>query len=162
MSSLDLARDHFCSVRMPLFRFFSVDGAHTAEATRADMHVGACHLAEGGVLVVDDVFNNLFLGVTEGIFSMLALNRERLAPFLIITGKIYMTTPAYHARYLAAAEAFFIPRYGAYTDAQKTNVAGWRVVSHSVPVHADITSTPERAGRVAAELAELLSLPITA
>ena len=130
-SSLDVAPALFCDARLPRFRWFSVDGGHTEVATRHDMHLGACHLAEGGVMAVDDVFNNLFLGVTEGIFNFLAASRERLAPFLIITGKVYLTTPSHHERYYSAARDFFEGRYGAYTDPTKTVIAGWNVVSHS-------------------------------
>ena len=160
MSSLDLAADYFCAAGMPRFRWFSVDGGHTEEATRRDMHAAACHLAEGGVIAVDDIFNNLFLGVTEGVFNFMALNRGRLAPFLMITGKIYFTTPSFHARYYAAARDFFLPRYEAYTDASKTVIAGWAVVSHSVPVHADIESRPDKAARVSQEFSEILGFPV--
>lgn len=65
-SSADLPADYFCSGGMPRFRFFSVDGGHTEKLTRLDMTTARCHLAEGGVIAVDDIFNNLFLGVTEG------------------------------------------------------------------------------------------------
>ena len=160
MSSLDLRADYFCASGIPRFRWFSVDGGHTEEATRRDMHAAACHLAEGGVIAVDDIFNNLFLGVTEGVFNFMSLNRARLAPFFMITGKIYFTTPSHHERYYAAARDFFVSRYGAYTDVTKTVIAGWHVVSHSVPVHADIVSRPEVAERVAQEFSEILGFPV--
>ena len=160
MSSLDLPRDYFCAEGLPLFRFFSVDGGHTEEATRVDMHTAACHLAPGGVVAVDDWYNNLFLGVTEGVHNYLALNSDVLAPFLIITGKIYLTTPSHHDRYFAAASDFFTSRYSAYTDVRRTLVAGWQVVSHSVPVHADIESRPDKADRIAQEFSELLGMQI--
>lgn len=51
-------------------------------------------------------------------------------------------------------------RYGAYTDVTKTVIAGWHVVSHSVPVHADIVSRPEVAERVAQEFSEILGFPV--
>ncbi len=160
MSSLDLKADYFCKAGIPKFRWFSVDGGHTEEATRRDIHAGACHLAEGGVIAVDDMFNNLFLGVTEGVFNFMSLNRARLAPFFMITGKIYFTTPSHHERYYAAAMDFFVSRYGAYTDVKKTVIAGWHVVSHSVPVHADIESRPDKAERLAQEFSEILGFPV--
>jgi hypothetical protein len=94
--------------------------------------------------------------VTEGTFNFVAANRDRIAPFFAITGKMYFTTPSHHERYLAAVADFFTARYGAYTDPEKTVIAGWRVVSHSVPVHADIQSLPDKAGRVIAELREVI------
>lgn len=156
-SSLDVTNAAFCEAQLPLFRWFSVDGGHTDAITRYDMHLGACHLAQGGVLVVDDIFNNLFLGVTEGIFNFVALNRDRVAPFFIITGKIYMTTPSHHQRYLSAVADWFESRYGAYQDPEKAVIAGWNVLSHSVPVHADIVSEPSREARVNSELDEILA-----
>jgi hypothetical protein len=156
-SSLDVTNAAFCEAQLPLFRWFSVDGGHTDAITRYDMHLGACHLAQGGVLVVDDIFNNLFLGVTEGIFNFVSLNRDRVAPFFIITGKIYMTTPSHHQRYLSAVANWFESRYGAYQDPEKAVIAGWNVLSHSVPVHADIVSEPGREARVNSELDEILA-----
>ena len=156
-SSFDWAPRDFCAASLPKFRWFSVDGGHTEAATRHDLHLGACHLADGGILAVDDVFNDLFLGVTEGIFNFIAANRERIAPFFKITGKLYFTTPSHHARYLAHLEAFYVgDRYNTYTDPEKTIIAGWRVVSHSVPIHADIESRPDKGPRLNVELREVL------
>ena len=55
---------------------------------------------------------------------------------------------------------FFVSRYGAYTDVKKTVIAGWHVVSHSVPVHADIESRPDKAERLAQEFSEILGFPV--
>lgn len=154
-SSADLEQGYFCTKLLPRFRFFSVDGGHTEALTRMDMASALCHLAEGGVIAVDDVFNNLFLGVTEGIYNAMALNRDRLAPFLVVTGKIYFTTPSHHARYLAAAEAFFLSRYDAtaysYSDPDQL-MWGWQVVAMAVPHHAVIQGTSERLQDVLADL----------
>ncbi len=155
-SSLDITSAAFCDAHLPLFRWFSVDGGHTEEATRHDMHLGACHLAQGGVIAVDDVFNNLFLGVTEGIFNFINFNRDRVAPFFIITGKMYLTTPSHHARYLDAVTSFFTQNYNAYVDSEKTLIGGWLVLSHSVPVHADIESRPDKGERIKLELNDIL------
>ena len=153
-SSADLEPGYFCAARLPRFRFFSVDGGHTEALTRADMAAALCHLADGGVIAVDDVFNNLFLGVTEGIFNAMALNRDRLAPFLVVTGKIYFTTPSHHARYLAAAEAFFLSRYPAaysYSDPNQL-LWGWQVVAMAVPLHKSIQGLLEFLPNVLADL----------
>lgn len=155
-SSADLPPGYFCApARLPRFRFFSVDGGHTEALTRLDMAAALCHLAEGGVIAVDDVFNNLFLGVTEGIFNAMTLNRDRLAPFLVVTGKIYFTTPSHHARYLRAAEEFFVARYASTAfsarDAHRL-FWGWRVVAMAVPHHRVIQGTTERLADVLADL----------
>jgi hypothetical protein len=154
-SSADLEPGYFCAARLPRFRFFSVDGGHTEALTRADMVAALCHLADGGVIAVDDVFNNLFLGVTEGIYNALALNRDRLAPFLVATGKIYFTTPSHHGAYLRAAEAFFTARYAeaaySYSDPQQL-FWGWQVVAMGVRQHKDVQGTLERLPDVLADL----------
>ena len=158
MSSADLPPSYFCDLRMPRFRWFSVDGGHTELLTRLDISTGLCHLADGGVIAVDDVFNNLFTGVTEGIFSALAFNRERLAPFLIITGKLYLTTASHHARYFAAARNFFVPRYGAYTNARQSVLWGWQTVTFAVPLHASIESRIEAKPGVKADIESVLGM----
>lgn len=72
----------------------------------------------------------------------MALNRDRLAPFLAIAGKMYFTTPSHHERYLAAAAAFFIPRYPAAfledASAEAKHFWGWRVVALGVKQHREI------------------------
>ena len=128
-----------CGGDLPRFRFVSLNGAPTEEQTRRDMLAATCHLAEGGVIAVgawivgvDDISDSLFLPPIEGVMNFMALNRERLAPFLQLTGTIYFTTPSHHASYFAAAR-FLIARLGAYTDETKSNLWGWQLVSHSVP-----------------------------
>ncbi len=94
--------------------------------------------------------------VTDAVFLFASANRDVLAPFLVLTGKIYFTTPSHHRRYLDASEAFFKPNYSAYTSDRHTVLWGWQVLSHSVPVHAAYESKPEHTEHVVSEILELL------
>ena len=47
-------------------RIFSVDGGHTPEITRSDLHLAAESIREDGVIVLDDFFNETWPGVAEG------------------------------------------------------------------------------------------------
>ena len=66
-SSLDLGPSYACDAGLPRFRFFSVDGGHFAEAVLHDMTFAACHLEEGGIVAVDDVWHPGWLGVFQGV-----------------------------------------------------------------------------------------------
>ncbi len=48
------------------FKVFSVDGGHTAELTEHDLSIAALALAPGGLLILDDYFNESWPGVSEG------------------------------------------------------------------------------------------------
>ena len=118
--------------------------------------------------------------VTDAVFAFGSANRDVIAPFLIITGKICallpaqrlaarartssppspadFTTPSHHQRYLEAANAFHDRKYGAYTSDRHTVLFGWQVVSHSVPVHAAYESKPEHTAHVTEEILQILGL----
>lgn len=128
-----------CERGIPRFRWIAIDGARSAEQTRRDLAAAACSLADGGVIAVsawvlgvDDVSPALSPAVTEGLFEFMAVNGDRLAPFLQITGAIYLTTPAFQRAYFGAAQ-WLTSAYAAYADPNKAVLFGAQVVSHSVP-----------------------------
>jgi hypothetical protein len=47
-------------------RLISIDGGHTADVTEHDLTTATDALADGGVVVLDDLFNELFPAVSEG------------------------------------------------------------------------------------------------
>jgi hypothetical protein len=51
------------------FRMFSVDGGHTADVARNDLHLAERTIVEGGIVVLDDVLNRHWLGVISGLFD---------------------------------------------------------------------------------------------
>ena len=48
-------------------RLISIDGGHTAEITSHDLYVSEGALAQGGVIILDDCFNDTWPGVVEGV-----------------------------------------------------------------------------------------------
>lgn len=75
-------------------RLFSVDGGHTADLTAHDVVIAAPNLREGGVLVLDDVFNDQWPGVSEGIARVLLARPDLVVPFAIGGNKTLLTTDA--------------------------------------------------------------------
>lgn len=91
-SSLDVtpasAREVFGRPRM-----FSVDGGHTAEITRHDLALAEASIADGGIVVLDDMLNGHWLGVLTGTATYL-LDAPGLLPFAVSPNKLYLTDSA--------------------------------------------------------------------
>jgi Methyltransferase domain len=80
------------------FCLFSVDGGHTPEITTSDLALAGQTLAEGGVLILDDYFNEEWPGVSEGTNRFFAQGaRIPLIPFAIGGNKLLFTTDRAHA-----------------------------------------------------------------
>jgi len=81
-------------------RFFSVDGGHTPETTYNDMQLAYRSICEYGVIVVDDYFNEMWPGVSEGVNSF--CSDFTVYPFAIGGNKIFFTkSEKYAAIYMA-------------------------------------------------------------
>lgn len=80
-------------------RLFHIDGGHRPEDLIADLRVAARALAPAGVVVVDDVFNPSWPGVSEGFFRFMWEEPETFTPFLIGGNKVFLTRPAEAGRY---------------------------------------------------------------
>ncbi len=146
-----------CAAGAPRFRWLVLDGARSAEQTRRDLAAAACSLADGGivavsgwVLGVDDVSPTLVKNVAEGLFDFMAVNSDRLAPFLQMTGQVFLTTPGHQRAYFDAARWLEGEQaIRAYSDPNKAVLFGAEVVSHSVPDDAAIRLSPDAADAVA-------------
>lgn len=89
-----------CGARV---RLFSVDGGHTAEVTANDLELAAGALAEGGIALLDDFFNEAWPGVAEGACRYMAGATCRLHPVAIAGNKFAFTTAEpWAARYQQA------------------------------------------------------------
>ena len=97
------------------FRLFSVDGGHTAAITESDLRIASEALVDGGLLILDDYFNQAWPGVSEGTNRFLSSS-----PTLVPVGsgheKMYFTTSDHAA---------------AYRDqmVECANAHGWRVTT---------------------------------
>jgi hypothetical protein len=87
-------------------RLFSVDGGHTEQIVFSDMKVAEAALAEGGVLIADDVFNPRWPGVVIGTARYL-LDAPRLAPFAIGFNKVFFSQVEYCQTYRSAIDTRF-------------------------------------------------------
>jgi hypothetical protein len=97
-----------------LSRFFSVDGGHSAETTTSDLSNAEAALAGGGVVIVDDVFNEQWPGVMDGVAEHLHAG-SGLIPFAIGFNKTYFTnTPESAAAYRTALREHLAPRWRIY------------------------------------------------
>jgi hypothetical protein len=85
-------------------RFFSVDGGHTEEIVLSDMRLADATLADGGIVIADDVFNQHWPGVAVGTLRYLE-GGAKLAPFLIGFNKVFFAQPDYCEFYRTEVEA---------------------------------------------------------
>lgn len=82
------------------FRLISIDGGHTAEITAHDLATAEGALAQGGIVILDDCFNEQWPGVSEGVHRYFSQPRS-IVPFGIGAGKTFFSQPACAQRYAA-------------------------------------------------------------
>jgi hypothetical protein len=99
--SLDLADDDVLAIleRHGRFRWFSVDGGHTVDHAVNDLRLAERLIVAGGIVVVDDYYNQDWPGVHEAVARRFILDDPRIVPFLVGFGKLYLTTIAHHDDY---------------------------------------------------------------
>jgi hypothetical protein len=97
-NSLDLTPDLIRGAAQGGVRLFSVDGGHTPEITYSDLDLASQTLCEGGVIILDDFFNESWPGVAEGACKFFLENPERIFPVAIVGNKFIFTTDVTAAR----------------------------------------------------------------
>jgi hypothetical protein len=90
---------------------FSIDGGHTVECAINDLRLADATLAEGGVVILDDLFNEFWPEVAVGAMTFLRDPAARLQPFAISPGKVYLCRPGRQAGLHAAIRATYSRRY---------------------------------------------------
>jgi hypothetical protein len=68
---------------------FSVDGGHTAEITESDLRLAASSLSDGGLVILDDCFNEAWPAVAEGALPL--LKAQVLIPVVVAGNKTICT-----------------------------------------------------------------------
>jgi hypothetical protein len=101
-NSLDLAGADLKQLAGGPLRVISVDGGHTADITAHDLAVADEALAEGGIIIVDDVFNEQWPGVADGVQRHFSRD-PNLVPFAIGANKTYFCRPSHRETYREAA-----------------------------------------------------------
>ena len=102
--SLDLGEEDVLAIleRHGRFRWFSVDGGHTVDHATNDLRLADRLTAAGGIVVVDDYYNQDWPGVHEAFARRYILDNPRLVPFMFAFAKLYLTTLGHHQRYFRA------------------------------------------------------------
>lgn len=99
-----LSARNFTAAKLPAFRMLSVDGGHTLEITLHDMMVASCLVRDGGLVVLDDFPNAVWLGVAEALMHWVHA-QDRLVPIMHGQNKVWFTTPSHVAAYKALIAA---------------------------------------------------------
>jgi hypothetical protein len=73
--------------RGPL-RIISIDGGHTADITAHDLATSEGALIEGGIIVLDDCFNEMWPGVVDGVHRYFS-QRRTILPFGVGANKTF-------------------------------------------------------------------------
>ncbi|MFZ5784168.1 MAG: class I SAM-dependent methyltransferase [Pseudomonadota bacterium] len=97
-SSTELSAEDLVRLGEARPRLVSVDGGHTAEIAAHDLATASEAIVEGGIIVVDDVFNERWPGVVDGVHRFFA-RRPDLVPFAIGANKTYFCRPSYRDIY---------------------------------------------------------------
>ncbi len=85
-------------------RMISIDGGHSPQITCHDLAVSEGALANGGVIIVDDCFNEAWPGVANGVMRHFSSPRS-IVPFGIGAGKTFFCHEAFAQRYAAVLAA---------------------------------------------------------
>jgi Methyltransferase domain len=106
--SRNLSADSLVRVAGGPFRIFSIDGGHEAETVFHDLEVAAGTLSDGGVIVLDDYFNEGWPGVADGTNRLFSSGHfPDIVPFAIAQNKLLIGRRDYAERYRTALVAGF-------------------------------------------------------
>ncbi|KAF8059198.1 SYP22 [Scenedesmus sp. PABB004] len=97
-NSLTLRAANFTARGLPAFRLVSVDGGHTLEITLHDMMLASCLVRDGGLVVLDDFPNPVWVGVAEALMHFTHA-QDRLVPFMHGYNKVWFATRSHVAAY---------------------------------------------------------------
>jgi hypothetical protein len=81
-------------------RFFHIDGGHSAEETLSDLTIAETSIIEEGMVVIDDYFNSVWPGVSEGVARFMFERPGRLVPFGVGFNKVFFCKPSQREWYL--------------------------------------------------------------
>jgi hypothetical protein len=91
--------ENFFQSNSSRFDLIHVDASHESEQVMLDVLNSARNLNEGGVLILDDLFNGALPGVTEGFFSAERFESLNISAFAYAGNKTFFCRPNYHDFY---------------------------------------------------------------
>ena len=96
MNSLDLDKNFYRETSSKKFKLFSIDGGHHYKAVINDLKIAEEVMVEGGVVLLDDLLNPLWIEVVSA-YSSYKLKGGKLVAFAITKDKLYLTNSKKHA-----------------------------------------------------------------
>jgi hypothetical protein len=87
------------AIGLGTMRYVSIDGGHTVFHTLNDLKIAEKIVINEGVVVLDDICSNGWLGVVEGTVKYLSTH-PTLVPFAVGYNKLWMCKLSYHKKYL--------------------------------------------------------------
>jgi hypothetical protein len=105
--SLELDGSLLVGLASGRFRLISIDGGHTAKITAHDLATAENALCEGGVIILDDCFHEMWPGVSDGVHDYFQTHRD-VVPFAIGANKVLFCHASYLDHYIEAARSVTI------------------------------------------------------
>ena len=96
MNSLNLDKNFYREKSSKKFKLFSIDGGHHYKAVINDLKNAEEVMVEGGVVLLDDILNPLWIEVVSA-YSSYKLKGGKLVAFAITKDKLYLTNSKKHA-----------------------------------------------------------------
>jgi len=96
MNSLNLDKNFYREKSSKKFKLFSIDGGHHYKAVINDLKIAEEVMVEGGVVLLDDLLNPLWIEVVSA-YSSYKLKGGKLVAFAITKDKLYLTNSKKHA-----------------------------------------------------------------
>jgi hypothetical protein len=94
------------------FRVFSIDGGHTVDHTLNDLVFAQSVISPGGIIILDDYYNQHWPGVHEGVGIFYSRGVSTVKPFLYAQNKLFLCGISVHERYLRWCCDQFRDRWG--------------------------------------------------
>lgn len=107
--------------------YFSVDGSHTVEATITDILTASRLLVNGGLIALDDYYNQDWPGVHEGVIKYLLFHDVKFFPLCYGFNKLVLCARGWHARYLNNMQQTITQRSGFVY--KKVKICGYELLS---------------------------------
>ncbi len=90
-NSLSLTPEQVLNDANGTIKIFSIDGGHTSEIVYHDLEIGENTISNGGIIIVDDVFEDQWPGVSEGTCKYLLGGNSKLIPVAVFDNKVAFT-----------------------------------------------------------------------
>jgi len=116
----DLKKDRLLEALGSQIRFASIDAGHERDDIINDIGLIAELLHPGGLIAIDDVFNPIVPGVTEGLCYFLETNSS-IKPFAYAGNKLFVCRSESHQKYYNSSLDILMNGTGDFFDTSRKN-----------------------------------------